>query len=120
MERGERETGRTAYGGSHNVNTSPKSLTRKTRQADYHQFFNQQSSKAGCQKSVPWLVLSPAGTAVLLWRRAEAQEWRVQSEDPLVWTGRESSPFLDHIWEGQASQGTKERAGTIALPHSLA
>lgn len=66
----------------------------------------------------------PAVTTVLLCRkRPEAREWSVQSENPPAWTGRHGSPFLGRIWNNEhplGTQGAKELAGALALPHSLA
>lgn len=47
----------------------------------------------------------------------------MQSENPPIWTGRRGSPFLGRIWNNEhplSTQGTKELAGALALPHSLA
>ena len=48
---------------------------------------------------MPWPVWSLADAVVLLWRRAETQDWVVKSEDPLGSAGRDISPFLQCIWE---------------------
>lgn len=54
-------------------------------------------------------------------RRAEAQEQRVWSEDPLDHTGRYHSPFWSGSGKGgSASQETKEMTGANMLPGSLA
>ena len=45
----------------------------------------------------------------------------MRSEDPLGHTGRDVSPSWSASGRGGiATQGTKELAGTIVLPHSLA
>lgn len=61
------------------------------------------------------------GIAVLLWRnRVEAKKQTVLSEDPLGHTRRDSSPSWRVFGKGgTASHGTKELAGSHALPCSL-
>lgn len=45
-------------------------------------------------------VWVPVGTAVFLWsRRADSPEVVVQSTDPLGYIERDSSPYLECIWE---------------------
>lgn len=84
-------------------------LLRKQERLLIVSFYNQQSSKT----EVLEVCLQPGSTVVLLWRRAEAQEWAVWSEDPLHCTGRDSPPS----W---SAFGDKEMVGATALPHSLA
>lgn len=57
------------------------------------------------------------GAAVFLWRsRANSLRLMAGSEDPLGYTGRYGSPFLENIWERWHLLSGDKRAGRSHYP----
>lgn len=101
----------------------PKSLSGKTRRAEYHEFLQQPEGLKGWsfrgRQAGTWP--SPEGAALLLeQRRANDPGGRLRSEDRLSGTGRDGSSFRSaSVRGGIASLGTKDPPGGAFPPPPL-